>query len=94
MFVNTAEGSIITTIRLASEEAAKELREMYNEGKIQSMLQNVLVENSLEEGQKVPERPLELKISLGEDKFNMIQRKLAGMLKYITLNRSHWDKLS
>lgn len=78
MFVNTAKGSIIATFRLSSEKAAKELWEMYTEGKFESTLQEVLVENTLKEDQKVPEKPMELKLSLGEDRFHQIQKKLAG----------------
>lgn len=78
MFVNTAKGSIIATFRLSSEKAAKELWEMYTEGKFESTLQKVLVENTLKENQKVPEKPMGLKLSLGEDRFHQIQKKLAG----------------
>lgn len=79
MFVNTAKGSIISTFRLCSEDAAKKLWLMYSEGKFQTMLQEVLVENTLKEHKKVPEKPVELKLSLGQDRFNQIQKKLAGI---------------
>ncbi len=78
MFVNTAKGSIVATFRLSSEQAAKKLWEMYSEGKFQTMLQTVLVENTLKEDEKIPDKPLELNLSLVEDHFNQIQRKLAG----------------
>ena len=78
MFVNTAKGSIIATFRLSSKKAAKELWEMYTEGEFESTLQEVLVENTLKEDQKIPEKPMELKLSLGEDRFHQIQKKLAG----------------
>lgn len=51
---------------------------MYTLGKFQSTLQEVLVENTLKEDQKVPEKPMALKLSLGEDRFHQIQKKLAG----------------
>ena len=85
MFVNTAKGSIFATFRLSSEQAAKKLWEMYTKGKFQATLQTVLVENTLREDQKVPEKPLELKLSLGEDRFNQIQKKLAGKTSLISL---------
>ncbi|KAL9989319.1 hypothetical protein ACROYT_G003856 [Oculina patagonica] len=77
VFVNTAKGSIVATFRLSSEQAAKKLWEMYSEGKFQTMLQTVLVENTLKEDEKIPDKPLELNLSLVEDHFNQIQRKLA-----------------
>ena len=85
MFVNTAKGSIISTFRLSSEQAAKELWEMYTEGKFQSMLQTLLVEKTLKDDQRFSENPLELKLSLGVERFNKIQEKLAGILKCIAL---------
>ncbi|XP_078348477.1 ATP-dependent RNA helicase DHX58-like [Oculina patagonica] len=78
VFVNTAKRSIIATFRLSSEQAAKKLWEMYSEGKFQTMLQTVLVENTLKEDEKVADKPaLKLNLSLVEDHFNQIQEKLA-----------------
>ncbi len=52
---------------------------MYSEGKFQTMLQTVLVENTLKEDEKVADKPaLKLNLSLVEDHFNQIQEKLAG----------------
>ena len=48
------------------------------------MLQEVLVDSTLKEGQKVPEKSLELKINLGEEKFKNIQQKLAGKRRVIS----------
>ena len=81
MFVNTAKGSILATFRLSSEEAAKKLWEMYKDGKFQTMLQTELVENTLAKDQKVPDEPLQLKLSLGEEQFHLIQQRLAGSNK-------------
>lgn len=81
MFVNTEKGSIISTFRLSSEKAAKELWDMYSKGTFQSMLQTVLVENALKDDQKNLEKPLEFKVTLGEERFEKIRKKLEGILE-------------
>ena len=78
VFVNTAKGSIIATFRLSTVEAAKKLWEMYTEGEFQAKLQKVLVDDTLKEQKKVPDKPVKLNLSIGEDRFNQIQKKLAG----------------
>ena len=87
MFVNTEKGSIISTFRLSSEKAAKELWEMYSDGTFQSMLQTVLVENALKDDDKQPGKPLEFKVTLGEERFEKIRKKLEGILESVRLNR-------
>jgi len=52
---------------------------MYAEGNLETTLQTVLVEKTLEDDKKVPERPLKLNLSLVEDRFNKITKKLAGI---------------
>jgi len=75
VFVNTENGSIISTFRLSSEDAANKIWEMYTKGTFQSMLQTVLVENTLKD--EVQERPLKLNLSLGLERFKTIKEKLA-----------------
>ena len=76
MFVNTEKGSIISTFRLSSEKAAKELWEMYSKGTFQSMLQEVLVGDDAEKS----EESLQLELNLGEERFEKIRKKLEGVL--------------
>lgn len=45
------------------------------------MLQTVLVENALKDDQKNLEKPLEFKVTLGEDRFEKIRKKLEGILE-------------
>ena len=80
MFVNTEKGSIISTFRLSSEKAAKELWEMYSKGTFQSMLQEVLVRDVVKHDEVKPEESLQLQLNLGEERFEKIRKKLEGLL--------------
>ena len=51
---------------------------MYDKGEFQATLQKVLVDDTLKEHEKFPDKPLKLNLSIGEDRFNQIQKKLAG----------------
>ena len=79
MFVNTDKGSIISTFRLSSAKAANELWEMYSKGTFQSMLQDVLMEDALKDDTEKPEKPVELQLNLGKERFEKIRKKLAGL---------------
>ncbi|XP_067017165.1 ATP-dependent RNA helicase DHX58-like isoform X3 [Acropora muricata] len=76
VFVNTEKGSIISTFRLSSEKAAKELWEMYSKGSFQSMLQEVLVGDAVKHDAEKPEESLQLQLNLGEERFEKIRKKL------------------
>ena len=80
MFVNTEKGSIISTFRLSSEKAAKELWEMYSKGTFQSMLQEVMVEDAVKHDAEKSEESLQLELNLGEERFEKIRKKLEGVL--------------
>ena len=79
MFVNTDKGSIISTFRLSSEKAANELWEMYSKGTFQSMLQEVLIGDVVKHNAEKSEESLQLQLNLGEERFEKIRNKLAGV---------------
>ena len=54
---------------------------MYSKGTFQSMLQTALVENALTDDQKNLEKPLEFKVTLKEERFEKIRKKLEGILE-------------
>lgn len=78
VFVHTTKGSIITTIRLSTKEAAVKLWDMYTEGEFQKSLQHVLVDDTFKKHHRIPEKPLKLNLSISQERFVQIQEKLAG----------------